>query len=466
MTQDVAVTVPENAMREEPIAFGLTLYQFVIVGGGLLAAVVLFSFPIWLPLRIGIPLVLCGPVVIIAIIPARGEVLYMWVGRFFRFARAPKVWMAELARADSTAPSSVIVPAPEPAPAPLEAVDPFREEYPGDFPHRGGCRYPPTAATPTMTEGADIAPPAEPVPLRRDHLVVVPPDQSTSIDVPPVSGTRVVSFVSFAGGSGKTTLACEIASLIAARATITHVSGAQSHVRVLLLDANRFAPTVGIRLGLSGSALVEASSPVRWAYPSVLEAYVRPTTWGVDVAVAPPHPSTAGIVDYGATNDVIDWDAPLAEEFLSAAKRAGYQLIVVDHGPLLESANVHLLEQSDVVFGVVRAGIEAAPDTYRIARAMRALGVGSALHLIANGVVDDRFLHAIAQDTGLDIRLTLPQSDAFSTAADRGELAWRLDASLEATLMQLATIAWPTFASSAARATAVKPGRGLIRKGR
>ena len=81
-------------MREEPIAFGLTLYQFVIVGGGLLAAVVLFSFPIWLPLRIGIPLVLCGPVVIIAIIPARGEVLYMWVGLFFRFARAPKVWMA------------------------------------------------------------------------------------------------------------------------------------------------------------------------------------------------------------------------------------------------------------------------------------------------------------------------------------------------------------------------------------
>jgi Mrp family chromosome partitioning ATPase len=463
MSQEVTVSVPENAMREEPIAFGLTLHQFLIVGGGLLAAVVLFSFPIWLPLRIGIPLVLCGPVVVIAIIPARGEVLYMWVGRFFRFARAPKVWAAELARANSTAPSSVIVPAPGPAPAELEATDPFREEYSGDFPMAGEAVVTPlTAASPAITrEDADIALPAEPVPLRRDHLVVVPPDQSTSIDVPPVSGTRVVSFVSFAGGSGKTTLACEIASLIAARATITHVSGAQSHVRVLLLDANRFAPTVGIRLGLSGSALVEASSPVRWAYPSVLEAYVRPTTWGVDVAVAPPHPSTAGIVDYGATKDVIDWDAPLAEEFLSAAKRAGYQLIVVDHGPLLESAHVHLLEQSDVVFGVVRAGIEAAPDTYRIARAMRALGVGSALTLIANGVVDDRFLHSIAQDTGLDIRLTLPQSDVFSTAADRGELTWRLDASLEATLTQLATIAWPTLSRAV-----VKTGRGLTRKGR
>jgi Mrp family chromosome partitioning ATPase len=466
MSQEITVTIPENAMREEPLAFGLTLPQFAIAAGALVAAAVLFSFPIWLPLRIGIPLILCGPVVVAAVLPARGEVLYVWVGRFVRFARAPKVWTAELALANSAAPSSAIVPAPEPVSTEVEPAGLFREEYPQAFTNGTAAADPLTAAVPAITE--DPAPPtAGPAPQpRRDHLVVVPPDQAAYASQSPVSGTRVISFVSFAGGSGKTTLACEIASLIAARATITNVSGTQSNVRVLLLDANRFAPAVGIRLGLTGSALVEASSPVRWAYPSVLEAYVRPTSWGVDVAVAPPHPSTAGIVDYGATKEDIEWDSHLAEEFLSAARRAGYQLVVVDHGPLLESANVDLLQKSDVVFGVVRAGIEAAPDTYRIARSMRAIGAGSALTLIGNGVVDDRFLHAIAQDTGLDIRLTLPQSDVFSMAADRGELAWRLDASLEATLMQLSTIAWPTLAPSGARAVAAKSGRGLIRKGR
>src|ERR1035437_1338326 len=191
MSQDVTVTIPENAMREEPLAFGLTLPQFAIAAGALVAAAVLFSFPIWLPLRIGIPLVLCGPVVVVAIVPARGEVLYFWVGRFVRFARAPKVWAAELALANSAASSSAIVPAPEPVPAEVTPAGLFREEYPEASTNGTAAADPLSAAVPAITQ--DPAPLTGPPPLpRRDHLVVVPPAQSAYPSQSPVTGTRVV----------------------------------------------------------------------------------------------------------------------------------------------------------------------------------------------------------------------------------------------------------------------------------
>ena len=70
-----------------------------------------------------------------------------------------------------------------------------------------------------------------------------------------MAGLRVIAVLSFAGGVGKTTLAVEIATLVAARARIRSMEGTEQAVRVLVLDAARTASAVGLRLGLDPAAL-------------------------------------------------------------------------------------------------------------------------------------------------------------------------------------------------------------------
>ena len=74
-------------------------------------------------------------------------------------------------------------------------------------------------------------------------------------------GLRVVAVTSFAGGVGKTTLAVEIATLVASRARIRSLEGAEQAVRVLVLDAARLASAVGLRLGLDPAALSAVPEP-------------------------------------------------------------------------------------------------------------------------------------------------------------------------------------------------------------
>ena len=79
----------------------------------------------------------------------------------------------------------------------------------------------------------------------------------------------------FAGGVGKTTLAVEVATLVAAHARYRTLEGEELPLRVLLLDASRVtAGAAGIRLGLDGEALSRASNPVRWRHPRSVEDLV------------------------------------------------------------------------------------------------------------------------------------------------------------------------------------------------
>ena len=78
-------------------------------------------------------------------------------------------------------------------------------------------------------------------------------------------GLRLVCFLSFAGGVGKTTLAVETASLVGSIGRYVAGDGSEASVRVLLLDAARFAPAAAIRLGVPPLERSTAWSAAWWS---------------------------------------------------------------------------------------------------------------------------------------------------------------------------------------------------------
>jgi hypothetical protein len=95
------VEVPENAVRSEPIAFGLSAVQLLLCGAGVAVGALLNLLPLWVPAKAVLLAVVVGPVVLAAVLPIGGEPAYRWLLRAARYARGRRVWRAELAGAES-----------------------------------------------------------------------------------------------------------------------------------------------------------------------------------------------------------------------------------------------------------------------------------------------------------------------------------------------------------------------------
>ena len=437
------VEVPENAMRDDPLAFGLTAPQLGLAGAATAVAFILNLLPIWLPLRLTLAVLVAAPIFGVAVISIRGEPGYRWLMRFARFARSERRWF-------------VATPA---------TGDPTGEP---DLPEQ-----PVTVNTDLTTARSDLAiaagpepaaPPQERSPMwdRSVRLRVVAgetdepspsevrPPELAAPDIPIlphlVGDSRLVCFLSFAGGVGKTTLAVETASLVGK--TARHgVEDGSGPVRVLLLDAVRFAPAAAIRLGVPPSNLSTSWTPDAWREPDAARRFVVGTRHGVDVLTLPPHPRMSG-------RDAI-FDAPDneflaagAQTLLDAAHGSDTALIVADLGFAIDEGHRYLMEHADLVLGVVRPTTESLADAYRLATMARGLHLGQKLALVANDVDDDRELAQIARDAGLDLVAAVPREPTFDLAGESGVPAWRIKPEVRESLMPLARIVWPAFGNT------------------
>lgn len=422
MNERGLVEVPENAVRDEPIAFGLTGVQLGICAVAVIVAAVLNLLPVWEPIRLVLIVVGAGPIAVAAALPVRGEPAYRWVARAVRHLRGPRVWEAALLSPDKPQISGLddtgtieVHPPMSPPPVPQAAEE---REAPPEIPAA------PSAAPRLHVVGSDgeIEPerdPPAPVPHLLDRL-------------------HVVCFMSFAGGTGKTTLAVEAASLVGSRARYQTMTGEQRPVRVLLLDASRANPAAHLRLGLESTTVSKLLTRYDWPDSMTFERRAVETEFGVTLLSLPQLPMQG-------LGPALSFNAIEATAILEAAELEGFQLVVVDLGTQLEAGHRHLIGQADVVLGVVTPRIEALPDVLRITTFVRALGAGRKLGLVANSASDDGQLPALADGEQVPIVATIPRLDAFDEAGDRAIPAWTDDLEVEHLLQPLATAVWTLF---------------------
>ena len=440
------VEVPENAIRDDPIAFGLTAPQLGLAGAAAAVAFVLNLLPIWLPLRLGLAILLAAPIFGVAVLSIRGEPGYRWLLRFVRFARSERRWFVpSAATADSTTAKSDPSDAPNLPErlAPLNTDQAAALSVPEDAPDTDPAALPGEGST--MSDK----------PVRLRLVAGDTAEQPDSDDRPPVPtlpdgpslphllrGLRLVCFLSFAGGVGKTTLAVETASLVGSIGRYVAGDGSEASVRVLLLDAARFAPAAAIRLGVPPLERSTAWTPDAWREPDIARRFVVPTRHGVEVLTLPQHPRMSGR-DALFENPDNEFLASGAQTLLDAAHSSDTALLVADLGFALDDGHRYLIEQADLVLGVVRPTTESLADAYRLAAMVRGLHMGRKLALVANQADDDREAGQIARDAGLELLATIPRHPAFDLAAESGVPAWRTRPELRAALVPLARIVWP-----------------------
>lgn len=475
MNERGLVEVPENAIRDDPIAFGLTAPQLGICAVAVVVGAVLNLLPLPGPIRLVLVLLGAGPIIVAAILPVRGEPAYRWLVRAVRHLRGRRVWQATLLVPDKSQLSGQ-------ADAQRSHDGVVMRRTTQSFLLRGGSleaddgsrQLPrPTQAPGTDDEEAASEAPSvmEPAPMQigAARLKLLRPSDAGSGDPGPVvsdreelerppaiphvlSGLRVVGVMSFAGGVGKTTLAVEVATLIASRARYRSIDGDEQRLGVLLLDASRTSPACALRLGLDGEPVSRSRAPRAWSEPGAFEAARETTRWATDLVTLAPHPLVVG-------RDAADFRARDAQIILDEAQRAGYQLLVADLGTVHEEGQRHLIDQASLVLAVVRPTIESLPDLLRVAEYVRTLAMGRKLAVVANMADDDATIRRLAAEADVPIVALIPSTPGVVTAGDRGEPAWHTDPAFEQALQPIANAVWPLMAGS--RGRGLDPVRGM-----
>ena len=478
------VEVPENAVRTEPIAFGLSGVQLLICGAGVALGALLNLLPLWTPAKAVLLALLAGPVVLAAVLPIGGEPAYRWIVRAARYARGPKAWHAELLASAEEAGRAGAAPTASPGEAgDKPEISGAGQDAPAERAAAAAVDSPPETRDPRGGDAPSVqelrSMGEQIVSLRvvRDDPEAEPQDPGGADPRPDrpavvphlLPGLRIGALLSFAGGVGKTTLAVEAATLVAAHARYRTMDGDEHPLRVLLLDASRVTSgAAGMRLGLSGDALARAANPARWHHPRAVEDLAVATRWGVDLVMAPPDPVSSGWEPQPeAERDAFRADR--VDDLLEGAREAGYQLVVVDLGSHLEDGHRHLLDRADLVLGVVRPTLESLPDVHRLATLLRGLGSGRKLALVASQAPDDAAVRAHAREAGVALAAAVPPDPAFTDACERGEPAWLVKPALEPALREVAAAVWPLLgdASGERRGGIRGPARRLasLRRG-
>ncbi len=435
----LTVAVPENAVRDEPLAFGLSGVQLAVLGAAGLAVLLSNLLPMPGPLRLLVAVITAAPIVAMAVLPIAGEPAYRWVVRAVRFRTTNRAWTATLTTSDKpqlsaegdtdqrerlAMPTSPEIRPPEPPDHHRAWLDDAGEERPAAAALAGIARL----RLVEPHDGPDPDLPAAPPPL--DDPAPIPHV---------VAGLRVITILSCAGGVGKTTLAVELASLLAARGGYRTLDGAEHALAVLVLDAARQAPAVGLRLGLDPASLARLPQ-ADWTAPDAVERNAVLSRSGVAVVALPPYLPFDG-------TEGMRFGASSASSILDGADRAGYGLVIADLGTVHEDGHRHLIDQSALTVGVVRSTIESMPDVLRLATYLRSLGMGRKHVLVANDTDDDHDLRRLAAEADVPILGRIGRSQALSLAGERGEPAWTMDPVVEAALFPIAAAIWPLSGS-------------------
>jgi MinD-like ATPase involved in chromosome partitioning or flagellar assembly len=232
---------------------------------------------------------------------------------------------------------------------------------------------------------------------------------------PATRGSRLVAFFSLNGGTGRTSLAVEVAALLAVRGRAASTAGDRG-LRVALLDLTERNPAVALRLGIPLPAGLGADAP---AGPIVHES-------GLLVFTASP--SALG-------RDTAAAGVPAA---LRTAERAGAELVVVDIDCDLGERCLEVLRRCDEVHVTVTPTAGGILDAYRSTAALRRLGLRDRIGYVVNRWREGSDLGEAMDDLGGSIAAEVPEDEAFVEAESRHRLVASGGGAASAALSRLA----------------------------
>jgi len=218
-------------------------------------------------------------------------------------------------------------------------------------------------------------------------------------------GARRVTFFSLRGGTGRSTLATELACLIAAGR-----GEHQDAPKVALVDLDLRSPSVAVRLGAPDRTLL-------------------------DFALAPPedrsvidfmatHPSGARVLLGPQSSVNPEWPITPAvlREVLRELDMEGFDLVVLDVCPELNALTTSALCACDDVFVVVVPTAGGVHDAYRSTEALRRLGLRHQLRYIVNRSRPGTDLTEPMADLGGQLIGDIPDDDAVIAAENAHRL--------------------------------------------
>ncbi len=411
----------------EVIVFGLPAPQLLVVVGGAALAYCTIHLPV--------PVFVTAPATILAIAIAAvlgwgtwaSRPVLEWVFLAGRFATSPRIRTFALlsevhdepGESATTGLSGDVSDHPwalwlEAAAAPLP---PLPEPPPDDddveeaAPHRKG--RPQLFVLPT-TPSADDATDAVILPFARaladdeDDEVGLVADANSPIFA---GATRKITFFSLNGGTGKTTLATEVAGVLAARGRHSRDGVTAERLKVALIDLDLQSATVSVRLGIPHKAIsdsgLDQASP-----PGDLDDYMVTHHTGLRALLGPPKPVATG---HSILPDQI-------AKIVSQLEGDGYHFIFFDVGSDLSEVTTWVLGAVHDIFIVLPPTAGGILNTYRATEVLRRMGLRHKLSYVVNRDHGDVDLRDVMADLSGSIRAAIP----YDMAVEQAENAHRL----------------------------------------
>ncbi len=391
--------------RPDTLAFGLGAGQLAVVMAGALAAYSLVRSPLTPAIAEPIAVVVAAASAGLGWVRVAGRPALDWAVFAALFWMRPRRGLTHWTLATTTTSDGA-----------------FAEESPGAplirlFSRRSDQRTPPACppvGPPSPDEGPAPAPgPPDPIggaaasdptpaltggPLGPNMLPALRPP--TRAD-----GARRVTFFSLRGGTGRSTLATELACLIASSESADHPAPV-----VALVDLDLRSPSIAIRLGTPERTLLDyALAPPEDR--SVVDFMVSHTS-GARVLLGPQ----------SAVNPEWPVTPALLREVLRELDMEGFDLVVLDICPELNPLTITAICACDDVFVVVVPTAGGVHDAYRSTEALRRLGLRHQLRYIINRSRASTDLSEAMGDLGGQVIGDIPDDDAVITAENAHRL--------------------------------------------
>jgi MinD-like ATPase involved in chromosome partitioning or flagellar assembly len=302
----------------------------------------------------------------------------------------------------------------------------------------------------TATHGAS---PPPPVHLADDDVIELPePDEVASqhantetdvenIESAPVylGGPQIITFFSAKGGTGRTTLATEVAALLAMKGRYRDSpAGPRQPLRVVLIDFDLASANVSARLGIAQPTMLDYLSDLTVPHPDPRDYIVHHPATGLDVLLGPSKCLAGDRAEL--------FGVPQAAHILSTLKAAGYQFLVLDISATIGNLEAYLLETATRIYCVVTPTAGSVQSLYRGVEALRRLGLGPKLQYVANKMRDGFNLSEPMGDLNGSLVARVPYDPAFDTAENRHEpLVLRSSGTAGDALRRLAASVYPAL---------------------